>query len=176
MSFSPAGRRWPLGRMRALGLQPQNTQQRKTETQTPHLGPLPQSGEGTIAIVLLPRGEKVAVRPDEGARLATAKYSAKKNRNTNPSPWPSPPKWRGDNRNCPSPPRGRRWPLGRMRGLSLQPQNTQQRKTETQTPHPSPLPHSGEGTIARCSMRRPKSFPAITRKGAACTTNIKNLS
>jgi len=33
-----------------------------------------------------PAGEKVAVRPDEGARLATAKYSAKKNRNTTPSP------------------------------------------------------------------------------------------
>jgi len=44
----------------------------------------PKVERGQSQLSFSPAGEKVAVRPDEGARLATAKYSAKKNRNTNP--------------------------------------------------------------------------------------------
>jgi|GEM_PF-2759346 len=54
-----------------------------------------------------PAGEKVADRPDEGARCAFDKLKGPAIAKS-PHPNPLPQQGRGDNRNRPSPPRGRR--------------------------------------------------------------------
>ena len=71
---------------------------------------------------------------------------------------------------CPSPPRGRRWPLGRMRGLSpaiqLLKSKIKNQKSKTQPPHPSPLPQGGEGTVAKCpSPPRGRRWPSGRMRG-----------
>ena len=86
-------------------------------------------------------------------------------------PHPSPLPQRGEGtKQCPSPPRGRRWPSGRMRGLSpaiqLLKSKIKNQKSKISPPHPSPLPQRGEGTVAKCpSPPRGRRWPSGRMRG-----------